>query len=100
MNNYVYSWIQRALPPPPHSFPGGKDPRVGLLNPYERCVARSGRDSIDHPRGGHDDVAKAVAGAAAMLARRSMLDDEPDYEGMFVDGLGPRCFVDHRANLI
>jgi hypothetical protein len=31
---------------------------VGL----ERRVARGGKDSIDHPRGGHDDIANAVAG--------------------------------------
>ena len=29
----------------------------------ERRTARSGRDSIDHPPGGHDDMANAVAGA-------------------------------------
>lgn len=29
----------------------------------ERRTSRSGRDSIDHPPGGHDDVANAVAGA-------------------------------------
>jgi hypothetical protein len=29
----------------------------------ERRVARGGRDSIDHPPGGHDDVANAAAGA-------------------------------------
>jgi hypothetical protein len=32
---------------------------VGL----ERRTARSGRDSIDHAPGGHDDIANAVAGA-------------------------------------
>jgi hypothetical protein len=32
----------------------------------ERRVARSGRDSIDHAPGGHDDLANAVAGAAAL----------------------------------
>jgi hypothetical protein len=35
-----------------------------------RCVApsaaRGGRDSIDHAPGGHDDLANAVAGAAAL----------------------------------
>jgi hypothetical protein len=37
---------------------------VGL----ERRVSRSGRDSIDHPAGGHDDLANAVAGVAAAIA--------------------------------
>ena len=29
----------------------------------ERRTTRGGRDSIDHPPGGHDDIANAVAGA-------------------------------------
>jgi len=33
-----------------------------LVN-LERRTARGGRDSIDHPRGAHDDVVNAVAGA-------------------------------------
>ena len=33
----------------------------------ERRTARGGRDSIDHPPGGHDDVANAVAGIVAPL---------------------------------
>ena len=32
----------------------------------ERRTARGGRDSIDHAPGGHDDLANAVAGAAAL----------------------------------
>ena len=31
----------------------------------ERRTARSGRDTIDHPPGGHDDIANAVAGVLA-----------------------------------
>ena len=34
----------------------------------ERRTARGGRDSIDHPPGGHDDVANAVAGVVEMVA--------------------------------
>jgi hypothetical protein len=33
----------------------------------ERRTARGGRDSIDHPPGGHDDVANAAAGALVQL---------------------------------
>jgi hypothetical protein len=33
----------------------------------ERRTARSGRDSIDHPPGGHDDLANSVAGLASIL---------------------------------
>lgn len=36
---------------------------VAQLVGLERRTARSGRDSIDHARGGHDDIANAVAGA-------------------------------------
>ena len=32
----------------------------------DRRTARGGRDSIDHAPGGHDDLANAVAGAAAL----------------------------------
>lgn len=39
---------------------------VGL----ERRTARSGRDSIDHAPGGHDDVANAVAGAIVLAASK------------------------------
>jgi hypothetical protein len=34
----------------------------------ERRTARGGRDSIDHPHGGHDDLANSVAGALLMAA--------------------------------
>jgi hypothetical protein len=36
----------------------------------ERRTARGGRDSIDHPRGAHDDVCNACAGAIVMCAER------------------------------
>ena len=39
------------------------DQLVGL----ERTTARSGRDSIDHAPGGHDDIVNAVAGAAQCI---------------------------------
>lgn len=42
---------------------------VGL----ERRTARSGRDSIDHAPGGHDDVANAVAGAVVAAAGHKSL---------------------------
>lgn len=34
----------------------------------ERRVARGGRDSIDHPPGGHDDLANAALGALELVA--------------------------------
>jgi len=41
----------------------------------ERRTARGGRDSIDHPPGGHDDVANAVAGALLATAGSSSARD-------------------------
>ena len=48
---------------------------VSQLCLLERRTARGGRDSIDHPRGAHDDVANAVAGAIVFAAnkRRGMV---------------------------
>jgi hypothetical protein len=45
------------------------DPRlIAQIVGLERRVARGGRDSIDHPPGGHDDLANSVAGLVAELA--------------------------------
>jgi hypothetical protein len=38
------------------------------LHGLERRTARGGRDSIDHGRGAHDDIANAVAGALVLAA--------------------------------
>jgi hypothetical protein len=40
------------------------------LSSLERRTARSGKDSIDHAPGQHDDLANAVAGAAWASAAR------------------------------
>jgi hypothetical protein len=47
---------------------------VGL----ERRTARSGRDSIDHGPGGHDDVANAVAGALLLANTRRPMKINPE----------------------
>ena len=39
----------------------------------ERRTARSGKDSIDHPPGGHDDVINAAAGALVEAAQGSRI---------------------------
>ncbi|MDA1101678.1 MAG: hypothetical protein O2967_22180 [Proteobacteria bacterium] len=39
------------------------DRLIGQLASLERRAGRSGKDSIDHPQRGHDDVANAAAGA-------------------------------------
>lgn len=43
---------------------------VNQLAALERRTSRGGRDSIDHPPGGHDDVANAVAGVAHCAVNR------------------------------
>ena len=43
---------------------------VGL----ERRTARGGRDTVDHPPNGHDDLANVVAGVSAMFASQSSYD--------------------------
>jgi hypothetical protein len=42
---------------------------ITQLCSLERRTARSGRDSIDHPPGKHDDLANAVAGACDLVAK-------------------------------
>ena len=42
---------------------------VSQLCGLERRTARGGRDSIDHPPNGHDDVANAAAGALVMVSK-------------------------------
>ena len=48
---------------------------VTQLVSLERRTARGGRDTIDHPRGAHDDVCNAVAGAIvhAVSARKPLV---------------------------
>ena len=45
------------------------DRLVAQIVGLERRVSRGGKDSIGHPPHGHDDVANAVAGAAAVAKR-------------------------------
>jgi hypothetical protein len=45
----------------------------GLVNQLvclERRTARGGRDSVDHPRGAHDDLANAVAGVVWLASTK------------------------------
>lgn len=42
---------------------------VNQIANLERRVARGGRESIDHPPHGHDDLANAVAGVIALCAK-------------------------------
>jgi hypothetical protein len=47
------------------------DRLVNQLCGLERRTARSGKDSIDHGPGGHDDLANSVAGVADLIASRT-----------------------------
>jgi hypothetical protein len=73
---------------------------VSQLTPLERRTARGGRDSIDHPPGGHDDLANCIAGAGAVaVTKHGMFDSgyaafQPDFQD--ADASAERVF-DGRA---
>ena len=46
---------------------------IGQLSNLERRTRSGGKDSIDHPQGGHDDVANAVAGISFITSKRKVL---------------------------
>jgi hypothetical protein len=50
------------------------DRLVSQLVGLERRTTRAGKDSIDHPPGGHDDLINSVAGAADVVKRRPAAD--------------------------
>ena len=56
----------------------------------ERRVGGSGRDSISHPPGGHDDAINATAGSAVLAAVRAFISREPTF----------LCLTDERGQLI
>jgi hypothetical protein len=43
---------------------------VNQIASLERRVARGGRESIDHPPHGHDDLANVIAGLIGLCVRR------------------------------
>ena len=53
---------------------------ISQLISLERRAARSGKDSSDHPPGGHDDLINSVAGLASTLLAKS--DDQRFWEVM------------------
>jgi hypothetical protein len=67
--------------------------RTQMLALERRTIRGSGRDQIDHPRAGEDDLANSVAGALVMAAR------PPARGGCFVsvespfDALGTRIYT-------
>jgi hypothetical protein len=56
------------------------DRMVAQIVGLERRTGRSGKDSIDHPPNGHDDLANAVAGATAAAKRGGYSLDWVDSE--------------------
>jgi hypothetical protein len=48
---------------------------IGQLCSLERRTSRGGRDNIDHPQGGHDDICNAVAGAAGLAKKGAYVSD-------------------------
>jgi hypothetical protein len=50
---------------------------VNQLASLERRTARGGKDSIDHPPSGKDDVSNAVAGVAAHVMHRHASSSQP-----------------------
>jgi hypothetical protein len=62
---------------------------LAQLCSLERRTARSGRDSIDHAPGGHDDLVNSVAGAACELGYRPQTFSEwGPFEGPWVGSDG------------
>ena len=43
---------------------------IGQLTSLERSTGSTGRDKIDHPRGGHDDVCNAACGAIVLATQK------------------------------
>jgi hypothetical protein len=65
---------------------------VGQLCGLERRTARGGRDTVDHPPGGRDDVANAVAGAVGLaIARKNVVIAGPM---IFRNGVLDPCSAD------
>ena len=58
---------------------------ISQIASLERRTARGGRDSIDHPPNGHDDLANVVAGVASMFTNTSRYITDLSW----VDGDGP-----------
>ena len=57
------------------------DRLVAQICGLERRTGRSGKDSIDHAPNGHDDLANAVAGAAAATRSKYRYDSSLEWVG-------------------
>ena len=71
------------------------EPRlISQIASLERRTARGGRDCIDHPPNGHDDLANVVAGVASMFTSTSRYITDLSW----VDGDGPVDLNARRSN--
>lgn len=67
---------------------------IAQLCGLERYVSRGGRDTIDHRRAAHDDLANAVAGVAYILGRpRSSIEADFGNYTALSDGSGEIVFL-------
>jgi hypothetical protein len=73
---------------------------IGQITALECHTARAGRDKVDHPPGGHDDLANCIAGLVARVAGSRYgapdwwgLDDEKQPED-------DKATTDRRARLV
>ena len=64
----------------------------------ERRTARGGRDSIDHGRGDHDDVANSACGALLLAATAEA--NRVRYSVVSVPGLVPMCDVETNTHCL
>ena len=68
---------------------------INQLADLERVTGNSGKDAVDHPRAGHDDVANAAAGALVMCSHAVGLKAPlpPDFTGCnnFEASAATRC---------
>jgi hypothetical protein len=70
------------------------DRLTNQLKQLERRTGRLGKDSIDHPPGGHDDVANAASGALWLVSRHALEAGETVAEFSHVaDELNPNISI-------
>jgi hypothetical protein len=69
---------------------------ITQLASLERRTARSGRDSIDHAPGAHDDLANAIAGLAAAAKRGSYPSDMDWVSGPYDSAAAEQAFLNQR----
>jgi hypothetical protein len=72
-------------------LPDNETLKTQLLS-LERRTHSGGRDSVDHPRGFHDDLANAVAGVTVLLAKGITVKLTPEYMAARLPVVGGRRY--------